>query len=292
MRKRLEPFERVLLVGGQAFMAFPFTPGSALPDHTELLHLSPDADQLGRTYPTRLGLHGNPRTSLDSLLPLLNRRSHPAAAQTAIETAKARHADERTQQQTQANKLAGPEPIHPMAAVNALLGDADDTIVVDEAVTNSRYVRSLHRTTRGDRYYYCRAGGLGWAMPAACGICLGHERKPVLCIVGDGSAMYSPQALWTAAHEGLPIVFAVLNNQQYLILKDVQTQRGRTDVFTGMDITDPAIDFALVAQSMSVSAVSVSHTDQIHDALADGLTHGKPFLIDIPVAAGVADPPG
>jgi benzoylformate decarboxylase len=291
IRKRLDPFERVLLIGGQAFMTFPYTPGPVLPDHTELLHLSPDPDQLGRSHPTRLGLQGNPQTSLDSLLPLLEERIDATAAQAELETAKQRQAQTRAQQQAQIARLAGAEPIHPMYAVRALLQDADDAIVVDEAVTNSRYVRSLHRTSRGDRYYYCRAGGLGWAMPAACGVCLGHGRNPVLCIVGDGAAMYSPQALWTAAHERLPIVFAVLNNQQYLILKDVQTQRGKTDAFTGMDITSPAVDFALVAQSMGVTATSVSHSDQIADALADGLTHEGPFLIDIPVAAGVDDQP-
>ena len=90
-----------------------------------------------------------------------------------------------------------------MAAAHALVRAMPrDTPVVDEAITTGVYVRGFHHWTEPGRYFFCRGGGLGWGMPAALGVSLGYDRVPVLCVVGDGSAMYSPQALWTAATSG------------------------------------------------------------------------------------------
>ena len=141
----------------------------------------------------------------------------------------------------------------PMAAAHALVrGPARRTrLVVDEAITTGVYVRGFHHWTEPGRYFFCTGGGLGWGMPAACGVSLGHGRAPVLCVVGDGSAMYSPQALWTAAAEELPVVFAVVNNRQYKILKGYLRGMGgasvRTGRFVGMDLDDPPIDFTALA---------------------------------------------
>jgi len=81
-------------------------------------------------------------------------------------------------------------------------------------------------------------------MPASLGVSLGAGRAPVLCIVGDGSAMYAPQALWTAAHEHLPVVFAVVNNREYDILKKSEAVLDRTTGgnghAVGLDLVDPA----------------------------------------------------
>ena len=98
-------------------------------------------------------------------------------------------------------------------------------------------------------------------MPAALGVSLGRDREPVLCVVGDGSAMYSPQALWTAAHEQLPVVFAVVNNRQYLILKGYLRGMGRDSVkadrMVAMDIDEPPVDYVGLARSMGVDATLV-----------------------------------
>ena len=99
------------------------------------------------------------------------------------------------------------------------------------------------------QYSFSRGGALGWGMPAAVGFSLGIDRASVVSIVGDGAALYSPQALWTAAHERLPVTFLVINNREYNILKRfmrsqphyASTQANR---FIGMDIVDPAINFS------------------------------------------------
>ena len=285
----LKSYERVLLVGGRAFMVYPYTPGSAVPESVELLHISPDAAQLGRTYTTRLGLLGDPRASLEALLPLVRSRANASAAASAIEAAGQKQQDSAQKFEATATARYDDVPMAPMAAAHALLRALpDDIAVVDEAITTGSYVRGFHRASRGGRYFFCRGGGLGWGMPAALGVSLGYDREPVLCVVGDGSAMYSPQALWTAAHEELPVVFAVVNNRQYLILKNNLRGMGGVSATTGryvaMDIDEPPVDFVALARSMGVEATLVEKAGEVGDAVRAAWDTGRPQLLELPIA--------
>ena len=80
-------------------------------------------------------------------------------------------------------------------------------------------------------------------MPASVGVSLAHDKAPVLCVVGDGSALYSPQALWSAVHEETPVVFVILNNGEYGILKEFMLNQPQYNAqkhgFLAMDICDP-----------------------------------------------------
>ena len=289
INKALGSLERVLYVGGRVLMTYPYTPGPALPAHVELLHLSPDAHQLGRTYPARLGLHGDPRASLEALLPLLHDRVDLDDSAAAVKKARAQSDATAAGLEQRARARYGDVPMHPMAAGHALVRAVpDDALVVDEAITTGVYVRGFHHPTRAGRYFFCRGGGLGWGMPAALGVSLGSGREPVLCVVGDGSAMYSPQALWTAAHEQLPVVFAVVNNRQYLILK--RALRGMdgdavaTDNFIAMDVDDPPVDFVALARSMGVDGALIEKADDVGDAVQAAWDRGEPYLIELPIA--------
>ena len=284
INKTLSPFRRVLFVGGRAFMVYPYTPGPALPPELELLHLSPDPHQLGRTWPTTLGLQGDPKASFEALLPLLAARMDPPALDTTEADARAASLEDK------ARARYDDVPMHPMAAAHALVRALPpDAAVVDEAITTGTYVRGFHHVAAAGRYFFCRGGGLGWGMPAALGVSLGFDREPVLCVVGDGSAMYSPQALWTAARGRLPVVFAVVNNRQYLILKNaLRTMDGDTVAtgrFVGMDIVDPPVDFVALARSMGVPATLVDKTGDIGDAVRTAWDTGGPHLLELPISA-------
>jgi benzoylformate decarboxylase len=288
IRSVLEAYDRVLLVGEQAFVVYPYTPGPAVPPEVELLHLSPDPGQLGRVWPVRLGVAGDPKASLDALLPLVLARADAGAAADALATARSRRATEIEQLEATALGRYGPAPMDPMAAAHALVRAVPpDSLVVDEAITTGVYVRGFHHWTEPGRYFFCTGGGLGWGMPAACGVSLAHGGAPVLCVVGDGSAMYSPQALWTAAAEGLPVVFAVVNNRQYKILKGYLARMdgasARTGRFVGMDLTDPPIDYVALATSMAVDATRVDHAADVSDAVQAALASGRPHLLELPI---------
>jgi benzoylformate decarboxylase len=290
IRSALEGYDRVLLVGEQAFMVYPYTPGPALPPSVELLHLSPDPSQLGRTWPVRLGLAGDPRRSLEALLPLVRARVDGAAAAEAVAASAEHRRAEIAALEESALGRYGAAPMHPMAAAHALVRALPpDTAVVDEAITTGVYVRGFHHWGEPGRYFFCTGGGLGWGMPAACGVSLGRDRAPVLCVVGDGSALYSPQALWTAAAEDIPVVFAVVDNQQYKILKGYLVGRGgpaaATGNLVGMDLAEPPIDHVGLARSLGVDATRVDHTADVGDAVRAALAAGRPHLLHLPISA-------
>jgi benzoylformate decarboxylase len=281
IRQTLSAYDRVLLVGGQAFLVYPYSPGSPIPEGVELLHLTPDAGQLGRAHPVVLGLVGGIKPSLVGLLAQLPPRA--AAGDDG------RRRDEIERLEATALDRYGPTPGHPMAAAHALVrAIPPGTPVVDEAITTGVYVRGFHHRAVEDGYYFCKGGGLGWGMPAACGVSLARDRSPVLCAVGDGSAMYSPQALWTAAREHLPVVFAVVDNGQYKILKDYLRGMGGVSATTGrfvaMDL-EPAVDFVGLARSMGVDAGRVDAVADIGEHVRTAFERGGPHLLHIPITA-------
>ena len=278
----LSQYDTVLLVGGRAFMVYPYAPAQAVPSSVSLLHISPDGHQLGRTWPVDLGLVGDPRATLDALR---TRLAAPA------DLTDARRAREESDAAFDAKARDGYStvPMPPAAAAHALLRAVPaHTPVVDEAITTGSYVRGYLRAEPGE-YFFCRGGGLGWGMPAALGVSLGRDRSPVLCVVGDGSAMYSPQALWTAVAQDLPVVFAVVNNRQYLILKNylrgMKAETVRTGRFVGMDLDEPPVDFVSLARSMGVAGTLVEKAGDVGDAVRAALESGRPHLLELPISA-------
>ena len=290
----LSAYDRVFLVGGRAFMVYPYTPGPALPATTRLVHLSPDPGQLGRTWPAELGVAGDPRASLEALTGLVRARvgeqgTAGERADALAQAAQRRAADIRALEETAQSRYSQ-IPMHPMAAAHAAVRAVrPGTPVVDEAITTGTYVRGFHHPEGPGQYFFCRGGGLGWGMPAALGVSLGRGRSPVLCVVGDGSAMYSPQALWTAARDGLPVVFAVVDNGQYLILKNalrgMQGESVAAGRFVAMDLDNPSVDFVNLARSLGVEATLVEKAADVTDAARAALDGGRPHLLHLPIAA-------
>jgi benzoylformate decarboxylase len=266
INQALAPFDRVLLIGDR-LLVYPYSNGPIVPPAVDVAHLSVDPENLGRVHAIVLGLAGDVQATLDAVAALLPERDPPAPPAG------------RDEFEARALARYGDVPMHPMAAVHALLRALpDDIAVVDEAITTGAYVRGFQRN---GQYFFNRGGGLGWGMPASLGVSLAQERSPVLCVVGDGSAMYSPQALWTAAHENLPVILAVVNNQQYLILKR-NLKPGKN--YPGLDLDQPAVDFVALAQSMRVGAVRVEKAADVADAARAAYDSGQPRLIELPIA--------
>ena len=115
--------------------------------------------------------------------------------------------------------------------------------------------------------------------------------RPVVCISGDGSAMYSIQALWTAAHMKLPIVYVILVNREYRVLKhniDVYRQKfGITsqEPYAEMDLTGPNLGFVELAAGMGVAGTRVTKADGIRAAISDAFKTGRPHLVEVAVEA-------
>ena len=291
--KELQAYDAIFALGGKSLITIVYTEGSAVPPGIQIFQLSADARDLGRTYPTKLSVVGDIRASLDALLPILvQRTAGNAAAYVALREAAKREHDARHTRLIAAADAEFDAPVTTPLVASREMARAigPDVAIVDEAPATFGHLRAFLNTTYSRQYSFSRGGALGWGMPAALGFSLGFGRTPVVSVVGDGAALYSPQALWTAAHEKLPVTFVVVNNGEYNILKKFMRSKphyasGRANRFIALDITNPAIDFPALAASMGVCAQRVDRAGDIAPAIEASIASGIPNLIEIPISA-------
>jgi benzoylformate decarboxylase len=283
----LSGYDCMLGLGGKSLVSIVYTMRDPIPESIAFYHISEDANDLGYNDAPKLGIFGNVRATLEALAEELQSQVSPATVEQNTEHAQQqkdrlwRELMERTDAAISDN-----EKIEPMVAAREVLRPLPDGfLLVDEAPCANLFTQSMHRSTGARQYFHNRGGALGWGMPAAIGVSLARDHAPVLCLVGDGSAMYSPQALWSAAHEKVPVVFVVLNNLEYAILKNFMLNQPQYNAkkhgFLGMDICDPKVDFQSLAKSMGIEAMFISSHRNISDAIETALNSGRPHLIEI-----------
>ena len=294
---RLGPPIRTLLmrhdllfsVGGDLFTLSLPPDVEPMPEGLPVIHLDTDPWEIGKNYPARVAILGEPKATLPDLAEALRRRLSPAArkdAQARIEEQRRAQRAEIDRFRARAQAEAGRDPITPLALM-AAVADAvpEDVIVVDETISSGIGLRSLLRCSAPKSFFGLRGGGIGWGLPAALGIRLAQPARPVVALIGDGSALYTIQSLWTAAHDGIAVVFVICNNASYRILKQrtlaLKGFAAQDDRYIAMDLVNPAIDFVGLARSLGVPGEAVEKTPDIGTALARGLALGGPYLIDV-----------
>ena len=287
--KELSDFDAIFALGGKSLITILYTKGSAVPPGCDVFQMSADVRDLGRTYVTKLSVVGDIKASLTALLPLLKRRLEKNAEVYVALRQKA--AKDQAIRRAKLNELAASQMESPVitplvAAQQAMCAIGEKTPIIDEAIVTSSYIRSFLNSPSARQYSFLRGGGLGWGMPAAVGCSLGLGREPVVCLVGDGAALYSPQALWTAAYEKLPVTFVVLNNREYNVLKNFMRSQShyvsaKSNRFIAMEIDNPPIDYLALALSMGVPARRLERAGDIAPAIEAGMASQAVNLIEI-----------
>jgi benzoylformate decarboxylase len=289
----LRPYDAIFALGGKSLITVLYTEASAVPPGCDVFQMSADVRDLGRTYATKLSVVGDIKASLDTLLPLLAQRlAGRTEAYAALRVIARRNQMARRARLTAAADAAYDAPlIAPVVAARETVRAIGPQIaIVDEAPATMLHLRGFLDSASTRQYSFSRGGALGWGMPASVGCSLGLGREPVVCLVGDGAAMYSPQALWTAAHERLPVTFVVMNNRGYSILKNALRSRihyisANSDRFIGMDIQRPSIDYVHLAQSMGVPAARVERAADIAPTIEAGIASGNANLVEVMISA-------
>jgi benzoylformate decarboxylase len=291
IRKALDGTDAVLLIAGPFFEELWFSPGTPFPGQAALIHVEESAGPLAYKQGVQVGLVGQIRAVLHGL-----RVAVEGGASARFREAVARRNqalqglkdEEVARQRSRAEKRWDRVPIslsRLMAEIEAAL--PENAVVVDESITASL---DLERTldVRGPGGYYgARGGGIGQALPGALGVKLAHPHRPVVAVSGDGSAMYSIQALWTAAHYDLAILFVILNNGEYRILKhNIDTYRQRFGVrpdrtYPHMDLRPPDLGFVDLAKGLGVQGARVTAPGDLGSALTRALSSQRPYLLDI-----------
>jgi benzoylformate decarboxylase len=160
----------------------------------------------------------------------------------------------------------------------------DDAVLVEEAPSHRPAMQKFMPMRGQDSFYTMASGGLGYSLPAAVGIALGKPGIRTVCLIGDGSAMYSIQALWTAAQRKLPLTVVVTNNSGYGAMRSFSQVMQVRDV-PGLDL--PGIDFVKIAQGLGCDAVRATRSSELRPALERGLAHKGVSLIEVVVDSAV-----
>ncbi len=169
--------------------------------------------------------------------------------------------------------------LHTLSA--AMPGDA---VLVEEAPSHRPAMQKFMPMRGQDSFYTMASGGLGYGLPAAVGMALGRPGVRTVCLIGDGSAMYSIQALWTAAQRKLPLTVVVLNNAGYGAMRSFSQVMQVRNV-PGLDLPD--IDFVKIAEGMGCDAARVTRSSELAPALKRGLAHDGTSLIEVMVDSAV-----
>jgi benzoylformate decarboxylase len=292
IRERLAPYDVLFIAGMDVFRQYLYHEPRAIPEATRLVQLDEDPWQLGKNYPLEVGLIGGTKTGLAELDAIVAERMTAAqreAARRRGEKHAQRHLDERKMVEAQAEEQRRAHPLTPLGFMSSLARVLPpDVAVIEEAVTttNTAFER-LGALKNVSGYFGHRGWALGWGIGCAIGVKLAWPTRPVLGIIGDGSALYGIQALWSAARYRVPVTFVIPNNAQYQILKigaaSMNLPAARAGRFEGFDLTEPEIDFVSLARSLGVEASRISDPDELSERVAQSLHGDRPQVFEVPI---------
>ncbi len=288
-RATLQDADVILAVGADLLtMSLP-SDVDPMPPGVEIIHLHLDPWEIGKNYPAKIAILCDPKETLPEVEKALDKRlSPPQREQARLRQARVREAREKALSQLREKASSERErvPVTSLALMEAVCETLPaNAVLVDETISSGGGLRTLLRSEDPKSYFGMRGGGIGWGLPAALGVKLALGDRPVVALVGDGSALYAIQGLWTAAHYGLAVVFVICNNGGYRILKQrthaLQSFSARDDRYIGMDLEEPAVDFVGLARSLGVPGERVGKIQDVKQVLAGALARGGPYLIDV-----------
>ncbi|MEZ5557631.1 MAG: thiamine pyrophosphate-dependent enzyme [Pseudomonadales bacterium] len=293
IRAMLADHDLILMLGGPFFEEVWFDAVRAVPETVPIVQIAPNHPVLARNFELAAGVVGDPAAALEALAGVVadmaSAQFEAAAAQRRA-TLEQRHAERRAQGEAALRSRWDALPMLPgRALLEVAAALPEDVIVVDESITAGRDVQFAFEFAAAGDYFGQRGGGIGQGIAGALGVKIANPERPVLCISGDGSAMYHIQSLWTAANLGLDIVFVILANREYRVLKhNLDIYRRRFDAASNnpypfMDFT-PAMDFAALASGLGVAGVRISDPAALQAAVQRAFAAGGPHLIEVAVS--------
>jgi benzoylformate decarboxylase len=287
-REMLRSVDVLVAIGVPLFRQPVYFSEPLLTTKTKVIQIDHDPWEIGKNIPVAAGIEGNIKVSLAEL----NEGLKKSMSEKAREAAKARAQEIAREKQRiteaflqKARKERDRVPI----AVSRLMQELRDslkpgTLVVDDCWSCSSTLRRSIDFREPKSFQRTRGGSIGWGMSGSLGVKLASPGSPVVAVTGDGSAMWSIQSLWTAAHYGIPVTYIVCANASYSQVKLMKTllmgeqAKGR---YLGMELDEPRIDFGQLAQAMGVHGQKVERPEQLREALRSALELGKPALVEV-----------
>jgi benzoylformate decarboxylase len=291
-RDMLAAYDLMIVLGADPLRMSVHSDIDPLPNGMSTLQIGLVEWDLAKNYAVEMALKADVKETLRALIPALkvaggaqlDKHARNGIAALASKNWTAR----RAKLVDEISKNRDCTPIDPdwltLQVVEAMPPNA---ILVDEGLTAARHMPALHPNRDRYGYHALASGGIGWGLPASVGVSLANPDRPVVCYSGDGSAMYSIQALWTAAHHKLPLTVVIVNNGGYRIIKQRLLAFHHSDHFVGMDFVDPPVDFAGIAKALGLEAIRITKAKDVAPALASAFGRPGAKLIEVMVEGSV-----
>ena len=273
LSRRLEGHDLVLVVGAPVFRYYPWVPGDYLPQGTRLLQVSDDPGATAKA-PVGDSLLSDALLFLEALTPLVTRREGTPSATPLTLSPPPRPAG---------------LPLSPDEVFEVIRSACPaEYVLVNESPSNVAEMFRHFRIDRPDTFYTFASGALGWGMPASVGLALAEKQsgrgRPVLAVMGDGSFQYSPQSVYTAVQHGAHVIFLVLCNAEYAILKEF-AELECTPHVPGLDL--PGLDIVSLGRGYGAGARRAETADEIREAFQAALDFEGASVIEIPTTPGL-----
>ncbi len=277
LSKKLEGHDLAIVIGAPVFRYYPYVAGTYIPDGLRLLHVTDDPSEAGRA-PVGDSLLSDPVLALEELLARVKPRQR-----TSADSPKQERDMAPKDAQTPDRKTDG--PMSSAELFKTLRSSTpDNTILVEESPSNLSELHAAWPIENPDSFYTFASGSLGWNLPASIGIALAERdsgsNRPVVVVIGDGSLQYSIQGLWTAVQHKLQILFVVVCNAEYAILKSFAEQEDSSGV-PGLDL--PGLDIVSLAKGYGCAAERVETPDAIRKICSQAFSRHVPTVIEVPV---------
>jgi benzoylformate decarboxylase len=292
VREVLSAYDLMIVLGADPLRMSVYSEVDPMPDGLSMIQVGLVDWDLAKNYGAEIAIKADVKETLRALVPALKASGGAALEQRAkqgiAELSSKNWTARRKPLIEQISKAAGKSPIDPdYLSLQVVEAMPDNAILVDEGLTSGRQLLSLrpHRDRYG--YHALASGGIGWGVPASVGVSLANPDRPVVCFSGDGSSMYSIQALWTAAHHKLPLNIVICNNGGYRIIKQRLLAFHGDDHYVGMDFVDPPVDFSGLAKSMGLEAIKISDPAELKPKLTDAFNRPGAKLIEVVLSNAV-----
>ncbi len=289
-RDILKDMDVLIGIGCAMFDQGLYNPTPTFPQKIKVIHVDDNPWEIGKNFPVDCGIQGDIKSTLAELNESLETRMRAEAKEAAKARAK-EIAEEKLRAANRLKKQIEKEKENVPISISRLMSEIKktitrDTLIVDECWSSSRMLRQILDLSAHKQFFRSRRGGsIGWGLPGALGVKLGAPDKPVIAVSGDGSASWSMQSLWTAAHYHIPVTYVITNNATYrqvkLVRKLVLGNYPLNEKHDGMELDGPVVDFCMLAQSMGVKGEKVEKPENLGQALEEAIHAGEPRLVEV-----------
>jgi benzoylformate decarboxylase len=285
VRELLSEHDLMICLGSDVLRMSVYSETDPLPETTAVVQIGLRDWELGKNYAAEWAMRADVKSTVVDLTQELRQQGGAALetrAAASLDTLEASNwSTKRELARAAASTGSNTAPMTPDWVMMSLVDNLpDNAIVVDEGITTTNPLLQFLPFRHRYDYFGNVSGGIGWGIAAAVGVQLAQPESRVVAIIGDGSAMYSIQALWSAAKHKLPMTFVIANNGGYRIIKQRLKSFHGNEHFIGMDFQEPAIDPSKLAEGFGMRAIEATTPDEFQAAMREANEGEGPVLIN------------